>query len=170
MLLPSESGKRGDEMVETPRKPVTLAEKLDRLFKTVHPHGEREYTHEEVAEGIRQQGGPTISATYIWQLRRGIKDNPTKRHLEALAEFFMVSPAYFFDEAAANLIHSQLALLAAMRDAQVRHIATRVAELSPEGIDAVTAIIEQIRRLQGLSDVGDRGEGAADATSQERDR
>jgi len=129
---------------------ITLAEKLDRLFKTVHPSGAREYTHEEVAEAIRSRGGPTISATYIWQLRKGLKDNPTKRHLEALADFFRVSPGYFFDDESANLIHAQLALLAAMRDGQVRHIATRLAELTPEALDAVTDIIEQIRRLQGL--------------------
>ena len=149
---------------------MTLAEKLDRLFRTFHPHSEREYTHEEVAEGIRRQGGPTVSATYIWQLRRGLKDNPTKRHLEALATFFKVPPAYFFDEAKANLIHSQLALLAAMRDAQVRHIAARVAELSPEAIEAVTEIVEQIRRLQGLPDDGDRGTTTPGAMEQERDR
>ena len=129
---------------------ITLAEKLDRLFKTVHPNGAREYTHEEVAETIRGRGGPTISATYIWQLRKGLKDNPTKRHLEALADFFRVSPAYFFDDESANLIHAQLDLLAAMRDGQVRHIATRLADLSPEALKAVTDIIEQIRRLQGL--------------------
>src|SRR3954453_11789531 len=68
--------------------PMTLAEKLDRLFQTVRPRDGGEFTFEEVAEGIRGRGGPTVSATYIWQLRKGLRDNPTKKHLEALADFF----------------------------------------------------------------------------------
>jgi hypothetical protein len=42
---------------------------------------------------------PTDPATYLRQLRKGLRDNPTKRHLEALADFFGVAPIYFFDDA-----------------------------------------------------------------------
>jgi len=80
-----------------PARRRTLAEKIDRLFQTVHP-ADGEYTHEEVASAIREAGGPTISGSYLWQLRKGVRDNPTMRHLEALSEFFGVPPAYFFDE------------------------------------------------------------------------
>src|SRR5918912_4151596 len=114
--------------------PMTLADKLDRLFKTVRPRDGGEFTFEEVAEGIRRRGGPTISATYIWQLRKGLRDNPTKRHLEALADFFGVSPAYFFDDAAAERIDAELALLAALRDAPVRRLALRASGLSPDSL------------------------------------
>src|SRR6266540_436032 len=61
----------------------TLADKLDHLFRSVHPRGRGEYTYAEVAKAIEDRGGPTVSATYIWQLRKGRRDNPTKRHLEA---------------------------------------------------------------------------------------
>src|SRR6266550_4439777 len=104
---------------------TTLAAKIDRLFAAVHPRGRGEYTHEEVAEAIRQRGGPTISATYLWQLRKGLRDNPTKKHLEALASFFGVSPAYFFDDEATARIDAELDILAALRDAPVRQIALR---------------------------------------------
>src|SRR5438270_311624 len=103
----------------------TLAHKLERLFHTMHPKDRGEYSLEEVAEGIRQRGGPTISATYIWQLRKGLKDNPTKKHLEALADFFGVSPLYFFDDEAAARIDAELRLLIALRDGPVRHLALR---------------------------------------------
>src|SRR5690242_13076951 len=86
-----------------PRR-TTLAAKLDRLFRSIHPRGRGEYTFEEVADAVRRAGGPTISATYVWQLRKGLRDNPTKKHLEALADFFGVSPVYFFDDAAAARI------------------------------------------------------------------
>src|SRR5438045_6041845 len=112
----------------------TLAAKIDRLFAAVHPRARGEYSHEEVAEAIRGRGGPTISATYVWQLRKGIRDNPTKKHLEALADFFGVAPAYFFDDAAAERIDAELNLLVAIRDAQVRQLALRASGLSTESL------------------------------------
>ena len=47
---------------------------------------------------VSGSNGETISAAYIWGLRTGgglrtgAKDNPTMRHLQALARFFQVSP------------------------------------------------------------------------------
>ncbi len=143
---------------ERPTRRLTLAEKLDRLFKTAHPRHRDEYTYEEVAQGVREQGGPTISPAYIWQLRKGVKDNPRKNHLEALAEFFNVPPSYFFDEEAATRIHAQLELLAAIRDAKIRTLALRASDLSPEAITAVSEMIEHLRLLQGLPDGEDGGE------------
>ena len=131
-----------------PRK--TLASRLAYLFQVVHPPGRGEYTYREVAAAIAAQGGPTISASYIWQLRVGEKDNPTKKHLEALAAFFKVPPAYFFDDAEAEKIDAQLALLEALRDAGVRSVALRAAGLSEQSLDVVRGVIERTRQLEGL--------------------
>ncbi|MFF3671286.1 helix-turn-helix domain-containing protein [Microtetraspora malaysiensis] len=128
----------------------TLAAKLDRLFRTVHSPDGGEYSFEEIAEALRGAGGPTISGTYIWQLRKGLRDNPTKRHLEALAGFFGVPPAYFFDDEAAERIDAELSLLAAMRDASVRGIALRAVGLSPKSLNAIREMIERVRELEGL--------------------
>jgi transcriptional regulator with XRE-family HTH domain len=130
---------------------TTLAAKLDRLFSTVAPRGGGEYTHEEVAEAIRAKGGPTISATYLWQLRKGLRDNPTKRHLEALAAFFGVPPAYFFDSAEAERIDAELALLTALRDGPVRQIAMRANGLSTKSLEAIADMVDRVRELEGLS-------------------
>ncbi len=46
--------------------------------------------------------GRGISSTYVWQLRTGRRDNPTQKHLSALAAFFGVSPMYFFQQAEAD--------------------------------------------------------------------
>ena len=127
-----------------------LSYKLNRLFATMHPRGRGEYTLQEVIDGIRAQGGPTLSITYLWQLRHGVKDNPTKQHLEALAQFFGVNPAYFFDRKVAARVEEQLDLLAAMRDAGVYNIAQRASELDPGGRRTVTVMIEELRRMQGL--------------------
>lgn len=131
-------------------RPPSLAAKVDRLFQTIHPPASGEFSHEHVASAIRDSGGPTISAQYIWQLRRGIRDNPTKKHLEALAAFFNVPPAYFFDDEAAERIDAQLELLATMRDSQVRAVAVRAAGLSIQSLAAVQSVIENARRLEGL--------------------
>src|SRR4051794_22897931 len=76
----------------------TLAEKLNHLFATVHPPGRGEFMLDEVAEAISQQGETSITAAYLSQMRRGQRTNPSKNVLEALARFFGVSPAYFFDD------------------------------------------------------------------------
>jgi transcriptional regulator with XRE-family HTH domain len=128
----------------------TLADKLDYLFDTVHPRGRGQYSYAEVAKAIEDRGGPTVSATYIWQLRKGLRDNPTKRHLEALADFFGVSPAYFFDDAEAERISDRLALLAMLRDAGARQLAARAAGLSEGSIQSLREMIDRLRELEGL--------------------
>lgn len=134
-----------------PTRPKTLAEKVDYLFRAVHPRG-REYTYREVAQAINEAGsGVSISASYLWQLRKGGKDNPGYRHIEALARFFGVPPSYFFDDAAADEITAQLELLAAMRDSEVREIALRASDLSDAGLRMIKSVIENTRELEGLT-------------------
>ena len=136
-------------MVEMVNEAGTFAERLDHLFRTVRPAGRGEYTYEEVADAIRGTG-VMISHTYVWQLRKGKRDNPTKRHLEALAEFFGVPPAYFLDDSVAQATNTQLDLLAAMRDSSVRALALRAAGLSASSLQAIRGMIEQARRIEGL--------------------
>jgi transcriptional regulator with XRE-family HTH domain len=138
----------------------SLAAKLDRLFRTFRRPDQGEYSYDQVARALASRGGPTISATYVWQLRTGRRTNPTKSHLEGLAEFFGVSPAYFFDEAAAGRIDGELELLAAMRDAQVTQIALRSFGLSRSSLEAIRSIIENARKLEGLPETGSSDGGA----------
>jgi transcriptional regulator with XRE-family HTH domain len=130
--------------------PKTLAEKINHLFTVVHPPG-REYTHEQVATAIEESGGPTISATYLWQLRTGKRDNPTMRHLEALSGFFGVPPSYFFDEDTAARVDDQLELLVALRDHHVRQLAILANGLSTETLETITTMLERARQLEGLT-------------------
>jgi transcriptional regulator with XRE-family HTH domain len=131
--------------------PRSLADKIDRLFSVVRP-AKGEYTHEQVAKAIEERGGPTISASYLWQLRKGLRDNPTKKHLEALASFFGVPPSYFFDEQESERIDAELDLLAALRDSSVRQVALRASGLSPQTLRAITDMIERARQIEGLED------------------
>ena len=135
----------------------SLAEKLERLFQTVHAAGRPPHSNAEVAAALQREGGPTVSATYLWQLRRGLRANPTKAHLEALARFFGVNPSYFFDETPGSEIAVQLALLAAVRDPGVGEIALASSGLSPASLQAILGLVENARRLERLPEVRPAG-------------
>ncbi|MFD7432245.1 helix-turn-helix domain-containing protein [Streptomyces sp. NPDC059818] len=128
---------------------LTLADKINRLFETVVQGGRQPYNTEEVARAISEAGIP-ISGSYIWLLRKGQRDNPTLKHLEGIAKFFGVPPAYFFDDQVASDVHTQLALLAALRDSNVQHVALRAAGLSPASLSSIGELIEHVRALEGL--------------------
>jgi len=125
-----------------------LADRLDHLFRTVRRPGGAEYTHEEVAAAIRDRG-VMISHTYVWQLHKGLRDNPTKRHMAALAEFFGVPAGYFLDDDVDH-INAQLDLLSALRDGGVRSVALRAMGLSSRSLDAIRGMIEHARQIEGL--------------------
>ncbi|MBW1595504.1 helix-turn-helix domain-containing protein [Streptomyces sp. JJ38] len=127
---------------------TSLAEKIDALFRVVCRPNREQYSHEEVARACREATGESFSATYLWQLRTGRRDNPTKRHLEALAQFFQVPVGYFFDDAQGAEIARELEFLGALRDAGVRSVALRVVGLSPEGVDTISDMINVIARRE----------------------
>ncbi|WP_130799294.1 helix-turn-helix domain-containing protein [Streptomyces otsuchiensis] len=128
--------------------PTTLAEKIDALFRVVCRPSREQFSHEEVARACREATGESFSATYLWQLRTGRRDNPTKRHLEALAAFFQVPVAYFFDDDEGTEIAKELELLGALREAGVRSVALRAVNLSPEGMGTISDMIDVIARRE----------------------
>ena len=133
----------------------SLAAKLDHLFETVRRRNGQEFSYEEVAATI-SSGGVVISQSYIWQLRKGKRDNPTFKHLQALADFFGVPPAYFFDNDVADRVNQQLK---ALRDEQHRlteladtsrgrAIAMRAGELTPDRRQLVENLLDVVWREQ----------------------
>ncbi|MFC0432881.1 helix-turn-helix domain-containing protein [Kutzneria buriramensis] len=133
-------------------EPTSLAAKIDKLFQVVRKPSREQYSHDEVAKACREATGESFSTTYLWQLRTGRRDNPTKRHLEALAQFFQVSPAYFFDDEQSAKIAEELELLGALRDAGVRNVALRAVTLSPAGLDTISDMIDAIARREAIRD------------------
>lgn len=126
-----------------------LAEKIDLLFRTVHPANRGPYSLQEAAEGIEQITGEKVSHNTLWKLRTGKSDNPTKRVLEGLARFFGVSPAYFFHENVSEEIRSQIELLSALRDTGIRGAQLRTFfSLSPEGQEMVADLIVKAARIE----------------------
>ena len=138
---------------------TSLAERIDRLFRTnLSPRG-REYTYREVAAAVSggdgaRRNGEAISAAYVWGLRTGVKDNPTMRHLQALARFFQVSPSYFFDGELTEFPESDVRLLAASRKETLRRLAVTLLGLSEESLDAVLGAACRMRHLEALPTLG----------------
>src|SRR6476660_5351082 len=129
--------------------PGSLAQRLDNLFTKVRKPGGREYSHREVAEAITLAGEP-ISYSYIGQLRAGDKDNPTLRHLRALARFFGVPVEYFTSERLAAEVDRELDLAAALQDLRVQTVALRESVLpeAERSMASLRRIVEVIRRLE----------------------
>jgi len=128
---------------------TTLAETIDRLFKTIKRSPTQEHSMEEVArwcaDWLAQRGGGTFSKEYVRQLRSGIATNPTKRHLEALAAFFDVDPAIFLDSERSREFQAELDLVAAFRDKGVSALALRAANLTADERRRVAAFIQGLR-------------------------
>ena len=123
-----------------------LAQRLNQLFAEFPgDHGPR--SNDEVAAAITA-AGTKISSSYLWTLRVGKRSNPGHHHLKAIANYFQVPVGYFFDDALAEQIAAELALMHAIRRAGVRNLALRAATLSPDSLRAVTALVERIRHLE----------------------
>jgi transcriptional regulator with XRE-family HTH domain len=134
-----------------------LAERLDHLFRTVHPKDRGPWTTAEVADAINEAAGDrVVSGTYLWLLRTGERDNPTMKHLIAIARFFGVSPTYFFPDDAMQRGAVPAELTAALSDDKVREMALRAAGLSDRSLQAITDMITSARAVEGLPDEADR--------------
>lgn len=94
-----------------------LAVKLNKLFEVMHSPSEPALSNAAAAEAITEKTGVSISPAYLWQLRSGLKTNPTVAHLRAIAEFFGVSASYLIDAGVDEHLEAQLDLLQALRDA-----------------------------------------------------
>lgn len=131
----------------------SLAAKLEHLFATVFPRARgRPYSPAEVAAIIEEQGGPSISGTYIWMLRHGRRTNPSMQVIGAIARAFGVPVEYFYDEETTRRVDEQLRLVAALSDAGVRDLATRAADLSPASRQAIQEMVNHVRRVEGVPD------------------
>lgn len=135
------------------KKVTFLTQRLDFLFENVHPKGRGPYSYQEVADGILAEAGPDpdgkppISPSYIWNLRAGQKENPTRRHIALLAAFFGVSPLYFFEDEY-DLGIEQMEIDRILRDPKVLALTRAAAGLSDTSLDTVTALATSLHLVE----------------------
>lgn len=128
---------------------TSFAARLNRLFETVYPPGRGQHTSAEVIAALKAEG-VTMSAPYLSQLRSGNRTNPSATTMTALANFFRIKPEYFTDDAYYAKLDQELTLLAGMRDAGVRRIASRTLGLSAEAQRDVMDKVDELRRREHL--------------------
>lgn len=127
-----------------------LADKLNKLFEVMHSPSEAALSNAAAAEAITAKTGVSISPAYLWQLRSGLKANPTVAHLRAIAEFFGVPASYLIDADVDEHFEAQLALLQALRDAGVRDLAMRASGLTGAALTNLVAMVDHVRELEKL--------------------
>ena len=127
-----------------------LAAKLNKLFEVMRKPTQPQLSNAAAAEAITKATGVSISPAYIWQLRSGMKTNPTVQHLRAIAEFFGVPASYLIDRDTDEKTEAQLGLMQALRDAGVRDLAMRTSGLTPQAISSLAAMVDEVRKLQDL--------------------
>jgi len=76
------------------------------------------------------------------------------RHLQALARFFDVSPAYFFEEELTEFADGHVRVLAAARGETLQRMAATLLRLSDESLDTVLTMASRLRHLEGLAGRG----------------
>jgi len=146
------AGKRGAKP-KNEKKVTFLTQRIDHLFDTVHPKGRKPYSFQEVADaildaaGLDPDGKAPISASYIWQLRTGVRANPTRRHIALLAAFFDVSPLYFF-EGEYDLGVDEMELARILRDPRVYALTRAAVGLSDTSLDTVTALAASLHTIE----------------------
>lgn len=125
----------------------TFASRLDRLFELVRRDDGEQYAPQDVADTINEAAGEkVISGTYVWQLRTGRRTNPTRRHMLALALFFGVPPAYFFDDGD-NARTESTEAEAVLRDDRIRDITLRTVGLSERSLKMISDIVDNAREI-----------------------
>jgi transcriptional regulator with XRE-family HTH domain len=148
---------------------ISLSERLERLFRArTNPRTGRPFTLPEVEAGIHAQaeGLPDeerrrrqIGRTYIWQLRKGERTNPTVLHLRSLAEFFGVPVGYFVDDIrSSDELDRRLTLAGAVDDSDVRDIALRAAGADARTRRLVRDMLDHSRALSNGSPPDGGGE------------
>ena len=145
---------------------ATMRGRLNYLFETVRPVGKERYTYREVAEAIKRDQGFGITAAYINYICTGERDNPGVEQVRALAKFFGVPAAFLFGEGDLSMITTELEQLRAaviareqqqladeaLSDPGVRVVAMKARGLSPSHLQLVSAMLDQVRQLEGLDE------------------
>ena len=130
-----------------PQDPGPLAKKLQYLRETVRKDDGSKYTYREIIEGVKANGGPTLSIGYLSQLMNGARKNPMLNALDGLGRFFGQDLSYFDVTPGAP---ERRKLAVQLESAGVEAIAERAVGLNKGNMDALKSLIDQMRVMQGL--------------------
>ncbi|MET7991597.1 MULTISPECIES: helix-turn-helix transcriptional regulator [unclassified Amycolatopsis] len=151
-----DTGDAGDT-ASGPDEETSFAERLAHLISTVHPPDRKPYSYREIAQGVAELTGVSMSATHVQQLAVGARRDPKRSHIQALARFFGVPVTYFFDDDVAERVDGQIADVVAWRDTGARDLAQRAMRLSERDRDTVSALVDQLNSYDAGRERSRRG-------------
>lgn len=121
---------------------TTLAQRLARAIAAMKPAGRDPYTAREIAEGTG------LSVAYVNLLLAGQRGRRVSQGtLSKLATFLGVPVGYLADDEDSARIEEQLEnlqLLAALKRAEVKQIATRLGELSDADLRLIREVLDRL--------------------------
>ncbi|GAB3167606.1 helix-turn-helix domain-containing protein [Amycolatopsis stemonae] len=146
-----EGGSTVSTVEQEGRKLPTLGKRLAYLFEEARRPDGRKWTYEQVATFVTETTGVSMTRQYISEMMRNSKANPSRAHLQGLAEFFGVSAAYFFDDAKSAEIHRQIEVAVALRDPRTRELALRLLQVTePADVSLVAEVVAAIGQRPAL--------------------
>ena len=131
---------------------MSFAAQLQRLFDSSRKEDGKRYTPKEVADEISRRGRVQTSKSYLYELLKGQKSSPSLALVQALAEFFEVNLDYFADDERGRDLNRQYETVAALADADVRQIAQRARDLSPDQLRSVLQYVDFVRTTKHDAD------------------
>lgn len=120
-----------------------FAVRLNRLFALAHPPGRGPYTSSELSDAL-QANGVGGSRPYISQLRTGRRERPSAAMIEAIAAFFRVDQAYFFDDEFYRRVNEELHCRVCGDSEYAMAIASRTIGLSEPSRQEVIRMIDDL--------------------------
>ncbi|MBP2371965.1 hypothetical protein [Pseudonocardia parietis] len=135
--------------------PPTLSGRIERLFEVSRPpHAPaRMWRNSEVVAACRA-AGLDLSESHLSELRRGIKSNPTRKTLDALAWFFEVRVGWFLDDELAMEIEQHLI----ERAERLERLIAEAKEAQEQEREAALEL-QRALRYSGVTRVAHRGAG-----------
>lgn len=154
-----------------PQPGATFGEKLNLLFDTVRPDPADErrkhrrksaFSDVELADYIRSRIGKAVSKMQVGKWRKDEAEPPSLDVAEAIAEFFGVTPLYFFDgEKSVELMEQlrwlpQLAELKEMLDrGEVTVLLREDSSRDPRELSQLLSVVQVWRRAPDQAAGGD---------------
>jgi transcriptional regulator with XRE-family HTH domain len=128
---------------------TTLAQRLARAIEAMKPAGRGPYTAKEIAEGTG------LSVAYVNFLLAGQRGRRVSQEtLSKLAAFLGVPVSYLADDEDSGRVEEQLEelqLLAALKRAEVKNIATRLGDLSDADLRLFAEFLDRLHPDTGQS-------------------
>ncbi|GAB16822.1 hypothetical protein GOEFS_015_00190 [Gordonia effusa NBRC 100432] len=134
-----------------PRTTQIFADRLNSLIR-MKATGGRGMTNEQLAAELKADSPHLkVSGAYLSALRTGKRSRPSVELQVALARYFNVPVTELMD------IDSPPALdVGQLNELGVRSIAMRAVGLDSDSLSTVAAVLDHVRRLQGLPEVDDQ--------------